>query len=157
MPHHGRFASAMMCAALALSSILSATPDAQAADFIIDYDPGICGEDRFLRAIVKRFRHQVTHVPNLPDVDIVDFRRIYEKRYLPEQERWPIARRYCGATVQLSDGGERPIWYLIEEGMGFASIGNNVEFCVSGFDRWYVYNGDCRVLSEPPPGLPAEL
>ena len=34
----------------------------------------------------------------------------------------------------------------IEEGMGFASIGDNVEFCVSGFDRWMVYNGRCRVL-----------
>ena len=28
----------------------------------------------------------------------------------------------------------------------FASIGDNVEFCVSGFDRWMVYNGRCRVL-----------
>lgn len=158
MTRNGRFASATTAALLALSSIFSSTSSAQAADFIIDYaDPGICGEDRFLRTIVKRFHHQVTHVPNLPDVDILDFRRIYEKRYLPEQERWPIGRRYCGATVHLSDGGERPIWYLIEEGMGFASIGDNVEFCVSGFDRWYVYNGDCRVLREPPPGLPAEL
>ena len=58
----------------------------------------------------------------------------------------PIGRRYCGATVILSDGHDRDIWYLIEEGMGFASIGDNVEFCVSGFDRWYVYNGRCRVL-----------
>jgi hypothetical protein len=30
--------------------------------------------------------------------------------------------------------------------MGFAGMGDNVEFCVSGFDRWYVYNGRCRVL-----------
>ena len=30
--------------------------------------------------------------------------------------------------------------------MGFASIGDNVEFCVAGFDRWMVYNGRCRVL-----------
>jgi capsid protein len=48
--------------------------------------------------------------------------------------------------VVQSDGADRDIWYLIEEGMGFASIGDNVEFCVSGFDRWYVYNGRCRVL-----------
>ena len=54
----------------------------------------------------------------------------------------PIAAR----TVILSDGDARDIWYLIEEGQGYASIGDNVEFCVSGFDRWYVYNGRCRVL-----------
>ena len=30
--------------------------------------------------------------------------------------------------------------------MGFVGIGDNVEFCVSGFDRWMVYNGRCRVL-----------
>jgi hypothetical protein len=35
---------------------------------------------------------------------------------------------------------------LIEGRMGFAGIGENVEFCVSGFDRWLVYNGRCRVL-----------
>ena len=46
----------------------------------------------------------------------------------------------------LSDGRKRSLWYLIEYGMGLASIGDNVEFCVSGFDRWLVYNGGCRVL-----------
>jgi hypothetical protein len=41
--------------------------------------------------------------------------------------------------------------------MGFATLldgfhlanetrGSNVEFCVSGFDRWMDYNGVCRVL-----------
>ena len=58
----------------------------------------------------------------------------------------PIGRRYCGAKVLLSDGQDRDIWYLIEEGQGFVGIGDNVEFCVSGFDRWYVYNGRCRIL-----------
>ena len=89
-------------------------------------------------------------MPNLPKVAITNFSGIHQHRYLPAYysyyEEWPIGRRYCGATVSLSDGDSREIWYLIEEGQGFASIGNNVEFCVSGFDRWYVYNGRCRVL-----------
>ena len=80
-------------------------------------------------------------MPNLPNVQITDFQHIHEHRYLPAQEDRPIGRRYCGATVILSDGQGRDIWYLIEEGQGFAWIGDNVEFCVSGFDRWYVYNG----------------
>ena len=84
---------------------------------------------------------------HLPNLRIHQLRGIHEHRYLPyrEDDR-PIARRYCGATADLSDGRSRTIWYLIEDGMGFAGLGDNVEFCVSGFDRWYVYNGRCRIL-----------
>ena len=116
---------------------------APAADMLQDYVQvysGVC-------AIQHRFRHQVRHVPNLPDVAIVDFQSIYEKRYLPAQEDRPIGRRYCAAKAMLSDGYSRDVWYLVEEGQGFASIGDNVEFCVAGFDRWHVYNSPwCRVL-----------
>ena len=73
---------------------------------------------------------------------------------LPEYAEWPgyanslqfIARRYCGGTANMSDGQQRTIWYLIEDGMGLAGMGDNVEFCISGLDRWLVYNGSCRVL-----------
>lgn len=105
-----------------------------------------CDDAGILSRIVLKFRHQVTHVPNLPDVDIVEFRKVHEHRNYVASEKWPIPRRYCGATADLSDGRSREVWYLIEGGMGFASLGDNVEFCVSGFDRWYVYNGRCRVL-----------
>ena len=106
----------------------------------------VCGQPKYLNRIVERFAYQVRHVPNLPDVAISDFNNVHEHRYLPESEDWPIARRYCGATAVLSDGSTREVWYLIEGRMGFAGIGENVEFCVSGFDRWMVYNGRCRVL-----------
>ena len=96
--------------------------------------------------IADRFRYQAFNVHHLPDVRITELRDIHEHRYLPYSEDWPIARRYCGATVDLSDGRSRTIWYLIEDGMGLAGMGDNVEFCVSGFDRWMVYNGRCRVL-----------
>lgn len=130
-----------------VAAVAALTGTARAADMVLDYaNPGVCAEERFLGKITHRFRHQVRHVPNLPDVDIVAFHDIHQHRYKEASEKWPIGRRYCGATVALSDGGSRSIWYLIEEGMGFASIGDNVEFCVSGFDRWYVYNGRCRVL-----------
>lgn len=125
---------------------LSPAPMASAAGFLDRPEARTCDDAGILKKIVSRFRHQVRNVPNLPDVDIVDFHRVHEHRNKEAKEKWPIARRYCGATVELSDGRRREIWYLIEEGMGFASIGDNVEFCVSGFDRWYVYNGRCRVL-----------
>lgn len=109
-------------------------------------DPGVCANGKVLNRITHRFRHQVRHVPNLPQVDITDFYRIRENRYEPQGPRRPIERRYCHATAALSDGRQRDIWYLIERPMGFAGIGSNVEFCVDGFDRWKVYNGRCRVL-----------
>lgn len=121
---------------------------AAAADLVavsVD-DPGACANARVLDRITHRFRYQVTHVPHLPQVDIVDFYRIRENRYLPQREDRPIERRYCYAQAALSSGHTRDIWYLIERPMGFAGIGSNVEFCVSGFDRWHVYGGRCRVL-----------
>lgn len=117
-----------------------------AAGFMDRPEARFCDDKRVLKTIVARFRHQVRNVPHLPDVDIVDFHRVHQHRNYVAKEKWPIARRYCGATAQLSDGRKREVWYLIEEGMGLASIGDNVEFCVSGFDRWFVYNGRCRVL-----------
>ena len=59
-------------------------------------------------------------MPNLPNVAITNFQNIYENRYLPAQEDRPIGRTYCGAQVILSDGNARDIWYLIEEGQGYA-------------------------------------
>ncbi|MBX3575661.1 MAG: hypothetical protein KF723_00530 [Rhizobiaceae bacterium] len=106
-----------------------------------------CDDRVVLRRVKRDFAYQVRHVPHLPDVKIVDFHNIHEHRYEPfDGDRQPIARRYCGATAQLSDGRLREMWYLIEDPMGFASIGDGVEFCVAGFDRWKVYNNHCRVL-----------
>lgn len=122
---------------------------AQAADLVYGVDatdPGVCADERVLARISHRFRYQVRHVPNLPDVEIVGYARLGQKRYLPGDERHPIARRYCHGSVDLSDGRRRSMWYLIENPMGFAGIGSNVEFCISGFDRWLVYGGHCRVL-----------
>jgi capsid protein len=136
-----------LAALLGLSAALGATPSVRAADLgVYVEDSGMCGERWVLSRISSRFDYQVRHVPNLPNVAITDFHNIHLHRYLPAQEDRPIGRTYCGATVILSDGDARDIWYLVEEGQGFASIGDNVEFCVSGFDRWYVYNGRCRVL-----------
>lgn len=135
-----------LLAATAFSVLLTGT--AEAADLLIeaDRDPGDCARPGILTTIKDRFRYQVHNVPHLPRVSILDFRDIREHRYLPASEDWPIGRRYCAARVDLSGGMSRDVWYLIEYGQGFASIGDNVEFCVSGFDRWMVYNGRCRVL-----------
>lgn len=143
-----RMLNSLLVAAMAAIGSLAGSA-ASAADLVVGVyasDPGACADTRVLGRISERFRYQVRNVPNLPDVAIVEYYRIGETRYLPKREQWPIERRYCHAKVALTDGRSRDIWYLIEDPMGFASIGSNVEFCVSGFDRWHVYNGNCRVL-----------
>lgn len=144
-----RVAKSILAALAAFATPLAATQATRAADFQQQpayYDSGICAHPGVLSLITKRFAYQVRHVPNLPQVGIDSFQNISETRYLPAHEDRPIGRRYCAATALLSDGQGRQVWYLVEEGQGFASIGDNVEFCVSGFDRWFVYNGGCRVL-----------
>lgn len=108
--------------------------------------PTVCRHHDVLERIAQKFDHQVRHVPNLPQVEITNFYRIKERRHLPKLEDRPIERRYCHATVALSDGNNRDIWYLIEGPSGSAALGSNLEFCISGFDRWHVYGGRCRSL-----------
>lgn len=136
-----------------LSAVLTAftAHGAVAADFIAREAPPLevaapCADSRVLEHISKRFDHQVRHVPGLPQVGIIDYHNIQQNRYLPAHEDSPIARLYCNATAFMTDGLSRKIWYLVEYGQGFASIGDNVEFCVAGFDRWNVYNAHCRIL-----------
>jgi len=78
-------------------------------------------------------------------VDLVSVDRIREKLteyYGPR----PIPRRYCSARAMLSNGKNVSMPYLIEEGMWVAGTRWNVEFCATGYDRWHVYGGSCRVL-----------
>lgn len=142
-----RAGAAIFTAAAVLAGTL--THQATAADMVRGVyaaDPGVCANTRVLGTISSKFGHQVRHVPNLPQVGIAEFLNIRENRFQPSQPDWPIERRYCQASVALTDGYTRDVWYLIEHPMGFAGIGSNVEFCVLGFDRWKVYGGNCRVL-----------
>ncbi len=152
-----RYAStACKAAVLALASVsfnlpaLAHDPEEVERGFIEglinDGESKECENPRILKKIVKKFRHQVKNVPHLPDVEIVEFKKVHQHRYQEERALRPIARRYCMATALLSDGRKRSVWYVVENGMGFASIGDGVQFCVSGFDRWNVYDGSCRVL-----------
>ncbi len=136
----------MMIAAAVAAGAAAASPAGAFELRIWDGEARSCDDAKMLRKIERRFRHQVTNVPHLPDVEIEEIDRIHQHRYLPAHEDRPIARRYCHGTAQLSDGRRKRIWYLIEDHQGFAGIDDNVEFCVSGFDRWNVYNSYCRIL-----------
>ena len=102
-----------------------------------------CDNAKVLRTIDSRFDRAFF---NKNEIAIDSISKVHQHRLDEATERSPIARRYCGAVATMSDGRERTMWYLIEDGMGLAGIGDNVEFCVSGLDPMRAYDGRCRVL-----------
>jgi len=103
-----------------------------------------CDHPRVEGKIKSRFRRYAARHMLERDLRIEAFRQIRQARYeiaMPS----PLARRYCRAKAKFDDGRTRRIYYFIEEQAGFAGIGWNVEFCVSGLDPWRIYNGFCRV------------
>lgn len=104
-----------------------------------------CDDANILNVISNRFQNQSSAV-NGAGLRIDAFARVHEHRYDEKTELKHFARRACGATATLSNGLTREVWYLIESDAGLVGLGNTVEFCVSGFDRWNVYNASCRVL-----------
>lgn len=80
------------------------------------------------------------------DLSIAEFGVIHESRYEPRDATHRVERRYCQAKVITTDGARRQLWYLIENGWGYAGVGSSVEFCVSGLDPWRVYGAACKSL-----------
>ncbi len=57
-----------------------------------------------------------------------------------------VRREYCRADSVMTNGRNHTVYYAIEFGVGFASIGNYVDFCVLGLDPWHVYDEACRTV-----------
>jgi hypothetical protein len=138
--------TSLLSFALAVGGMNAAVSPASAGWFKSDREALACDDEKVLNRITSKFRTQAREVHHDKTLAIDSYDDVHQHRYLEEREFRPIARRYCGAVVNLNDGRRRTIWYLVERGAGFASIGDNVEFCISGFDRWNVYNNACRVL-----------
>jgi hypothetical protein len=64
----------------------------------------------------------------------------------PFHEPGLIKRDYCMADSIMTNGEARTVYFAIEHGVGFASIGNYVDFCVLGLDPWRVHDGACRTV-----------
>ncbi|WOC15095.1 phage portal protein [Pseudochrobactrum sp. MP213Fo] len=135
-------------AGLSVSANLSAP--AQAADYIA-VAPAVasntvCHEQGVINSAVAQFSRLVRGVPQMPAVSIQAVSNVNTTRFDPKTYPSGIERHYCSATAVLSNGENRDMWYMIEERQGLASMGRNVESCVDGFDKWFVYDGRCRVL-----------
>lgn len=133
---------------LGLLAGLSAT--SQAADYISGTAPVVtssaCHEQSVINGAVAQFTRMIHGMPDMPKVQIDAVGNVSTTRIEPKTYPSGFERTYCKATARMSNGENRSIWYIIENGQGFASIGRNVESCVEGFDKWYVYDGRCRVL-----------
>ena len=132
-------------ACFAASSILPAS----AADYIgpapagpVHAPPSACSDSAVLGVIDSNFDYRDAHYLHA-GLDIVDIQGARELGYRPSDDMHLVARTYCEATVVTNDNRPRPVWYLIESTMGFAGIGDNVEYCVAGLDPWHVYGSYC--------------
>jgi hypothetical protein len=101
----------------------------------------LCEEREPLNMIRRRFGTKEGKFWN-SDLKIVGFDRIEEVAWQP----WApgtIPRRFCKASVLVSDGVRRSMYYSITEDGGMIGIGIGVEFCVVGLDREWAYQPDC--------------
>jgi len=103
-----------------------------------------CGNPNVLGRIVERFAWAEEHT----------WRRGFIMASLqnarlsghPYFEPGIIERRYCMADATMTNGSPHTVYYAIEFGQGFASIGNYVNFCVLGLDPWHIYDEACRTV-----------
>ena len=104
----------------------------------------LCHDEKVLKKIIKRFNwaedntwqrgFYLNHIERVRE-RVVQGTRVSQ-----------IARRYCRAHARLTNGRHPTLYFLIEEGQGFAGNLFNVEFCLGGYDRWNEYDGSCRAL-----------
>jgi hypothetical protein len=102
----------------------------------------LCDEHGPLDRITARFSTKEGRFWNSA-LTIVGFEKIREVAWEP----WvsgTIPRRFCTASVLVSDGQRHQIDYSIIEDAGMVSIGYGVEWCVAGLDRNWAYNPNCR-------------
>ncbi len=141
--------------AIAVAGIVALPVASSAADRHTGYQSHVsgiatphCEDPKVQSRIVSGFRHKARNELHRPDLGIAQIVHIHQNRFEPQKhvDTFTVPRRYCKGTAMLTNGDHRTVWYLIEGGAGFATIGANVEFCVSGFDHWNVYNSYCRVL-----------
>jgi hypothetical protein len=130
-----------IAAALLLGAAAAAPASAAGPDGVLPE----CADARVISAIEKRFaKASPVHLGRELSIDAIN--RIHQHRLMGPNSATTISRRHCHANAHLSDGKRRTMWYVIEDGWGFAGHGDKVEFCLSGLDPLRVYGGHCRAI-----------
>lgn len=107
-----------------------------------DSNVPLCDEHGPLDKIVERFSTKEGRFWNSA-LTIVGFEKIREVAWEPWSSG-TIPRRYCAASVLVSDGRRHEINYSIIEDGGMIGANYGVEWCVVGLDRNWAYNPSCR-------------
>lgn len=135
----------------AVGMVLAAT-SAHAADFAVAPAPEAvvappaspCAEPDVLANIMERFAWAEEHTFHRGFVmaSLDNPRLRYDATASPSL----IPRHYCEAAARMTNDSTNIVYYAIEHGVGFASIGDYVDFCVLGLDPWYVHDFACRTV-----------
>lgn len=104
-----------------------------------------CGNGDVLSTIDARFDRAAPGYLNT-DLKISDIDRVREQRTVLRHETQNVERHYCHARARMSDGKARDLWYVVEKDWGFASIGGNVTYCLSGLDPLHLHGRYCMSL-----------
>jgi hypothetical protein len=110
------------------------------------YDGRVAPCEAALPTITSQFQEKESTFWNSA-LQITGFDSVHEIAFRPWQSD-NIPRRYCTAKALVSDGKPRVVQYSIIEDGGFASIGQGVEWCVTGLDRDWAYNPACRAAKQ---------
>jgi hypothetical protein len=129
------FLSVLLAGAILL---VLGTPSAKAGQF------PQCNDVPVEKRIIRDFAWADKHTW-FGGVVIVSLSKMHEHRSA-QQENSPVARRYCMATAHFSNGGQAPVYYLIENIGGFVASTWNVTHCVPGLDHWRNHDGLCQAL-----------
>lgn len=103
-----------------------------------------CDNGTALGIIRNRFGNKERDFWN-SKLGVVQFANVQETGFRP----WAsdtIPRRFCSASVLLSDGVWRPVHYLIGEDFNLIGSTWDVEWCVVGVDRNWASNPACRMM-----------
>lgn len=107
-----------------------------------DHDVPLCDEHGALDRIMARFETREGRFWNSA-LRIVGFDNIREIAWQPWNSD-TIPRRFCTASVMVSDGRRHTINYSIIEDGGLIGADYGVEWCVTGLDRNWAYNPSCK-------------
>ncbi|MEF2070958.1 hypothetical protein [Consotaella aegiceratis] len=137
-------------AALAVAAAMTApVSTVQAADMMAAPPPmiadSVCFDTDVLGDVESQFEYGAPRMLRA-DLSIVEFSNLQERGFLPRNEERLVERHYCQGTVLISDGQYRTVYYVVEDPMGFASMGRRAEGCVLGLDAWHVYGAGCQSL-----------
>ena len=99
---------------------------------------------------IVEFRHPVQTKFSPANFEIADIEKHVPKLgFVTKRDivgKHQLSQRFCRVRAMFSDHHERTIYYVTETPMGFAGVGHNVTYCVSGLDPWRVHGGHCSSL-----------